>query len=406
MQNYFDLIADLQQKLVKELPFPVSEYKQRLDQVRKLMEQREVDVLLVYTPENIYYLSGHDSPGYYSYQCLVVTREQDPILILRKTEELNSRTCSWIDEFATFQDEEDPIEKTVAVLSTLKRDKGVIAVEKDSWFLTVQHFERLRRLLTDAHLVNSDALVEKCRLIKSDREVEYIRSAARIADDGMKVGIEMAEPGVTEDELAAEILRRTTIDGGEYTGLPPFVTSGPRTATMHGTWKGRKLQKGDVVYLEIPGCVKRYHAAVMRTGVIGNPSEDLERKAEIAISALDAQMKSIRPGGTPEAVCEAAYHVIERAGCLQNSPGRGHRRGYSIGIAYPPDWGEGNIMSLGPRIWGIGPETGVFKTNMTFHTISWLGVPFNWIVGFSETVLVTESDHECLTNVDRKLFIK
>ncbi|WP_167979028.1 M24 family metallopeptidase [Lentzea indica] len=177
--------------------------------------------------------------------------------------------------------------------------------------------------------------------------------------------------------------------GSEYPGSPPYVISGERSGLPHGTWEGRELRDGDIVFLEFSGCVKRYSAANMRTAFIGTPPRPVTGRADAVIDALETAIATIRPGATSGEVDAAARKAILAHGFGDHT----HETGYSIGVCYPPGWNESHIMNLHP-----GDET-VLRPNMVFHLVPSLIVPeLNGHVGFSETVVVTETGCEVLTD--------
>jgi Xaa-Pro dipeptidase len=382
-------------KLEKESPFPVEEFQGRLRRVQDAIVARRLDALVVHTPENLYYLTGYQTPGYYAPMCLVVPATGEPIHVTRASEESNVKGRSWTDRSNSYTDLDDPVEVTAATL----RDEGLararIGVEKISWFLTVAHYERLQALLPDAAFADGSGIVEAGRVVKSEREIAYIRRAARAAELGMQAGVAAIREGATEDEVAAEVQRATTLFGSEYPSLPPFIASGPRCSMTHATWSGRRIERGDPVLLEISGCVKRYSAALMRSAVVGTPSAQFQRMADVAREALETMLPGIRPGRPLGEVWQLWADVVERAGFFF------HRRtGYSIGINFPPDWGEGYILSFKRG------EARPLEPNMTFHipsNVQIFGVAY---ASSSETVRVTPTGCELLTNFERRLFVK
>lgn len=383
-------------KVAKDLAFPVEEFQQRLGRIRKAMAATGLDVLLVHTPENIYYLSGYQTAGYYCYQCLVVPATGDPMHVTRGTEETNAKALSWIDRSTSYMDHEDPVEVTAASL----RDEGFartrIGVEKISWFLTVAHFERLRALLPEVAFADGSGIVEAGRLVKSEREIAYIRRAARAAEAGTEAGLAAIHEGATEDEVAAEVQRATTLLGSEYPGLPVFVASGVRSSFADATWSGRRIERGDPVLLEISGCVKRYSAALMRSAVVGAPSRQLQKMADVSREALEEMLAAVRPGRPLGDVWQVWADAITRGGF----EGRFKRTGYSIGVNFPPDWGEGYIRSFKRG------EARLLEPNMTFHIPSLVKIYGVADMGNSETVRVTTDGCELLTNFERCLFVR
>jgi Xaa-Pro dipeptidase len=382
--------ADVQ----KELAFPVEEYRQRLARLRRGMGAHGIDVLLVTTPENICYLSGYQTPGYYCKQCLLVPLDAAPIHLTRGTEETNAKMLSWIDRTDGYMDHEDPVELFAATLEHDGFARARIGVEKISWFLTVADFEQLQVLLPEAVFRDGSMLVEAARVIKSDAEIAYIRQAARAAEAGMRVAVETIREGLTEDNVAAEIQRAVTNCGSEYPGLPVFVASGVRSSLAHATWAGRRLEPGDPVIIEISGCVKRYSAALMRSATVGPPSARLQKMFDVACKALEEMLAEIRPDRPLGEVWQVWADTI-RAGGFE---GGFKRTGYSIGVNFPPDWGEGYILSFKRG------ERRLLQPNMTFHIPSIVKIFGLADVAASETVRVTEDGCEVITRFDRRLF--
>jgi Xaa-Pro dipeptidase len=294
------------------------------------------------------------------------------------------------------EDHEDPVAVTARTLERMGLADKRIGVEKAAWFFTVQEYEGLQAALPRATVVDASTVVEEARLVKSEEEIAVMRRAARLADLAVQAGIEAVAPGRTEDEVAAEVHRVLIANGGEYMGLPPFVLSGERTALPHGTWRGRRIQRGDHVYFEISAAKFRYSAALMRCVSLGAGSR-VRALADAVIAGLEAGMAAIRPGATCEAVDAACRGVIERAGFGKYFT---HRTGYSIGLNFPPDWGEGQILSLRRG------EPRRLEPNMTFHMVPLCLVYGELGVGFSATVRVTETGAEELTTLPRKLVEK
>jgi len=380
----------------KSTPFSLEEYQSRLGRVRRELAARGLDALLVHTPENIYYLSGYHTAGYYCYQCLLVPLRGTPIHLTRGTEETNARALSWIDRTTSYMDHEDPIELTASVLKEEGLSSSRVGVEKVSWFLTIAHFEQLQRLVPDASFIDGSMIVEACRVVKSEAEIAYIRAAARAAEAGMTAGLGALREGATENDLAAEIQRTVTLAGSEYPGLPIFVASGVRSSFAHATWSGRKICQGDPVLLEISGCAARYSAALMRSAFVGSPPVRLQQMADTSRRALEEMLKAISPGRPLGEVWQVWADAMNAGGF----EGGFKRTGYSIGVNFPPDWGEGYILSFKRG------EQRLLEPNMVFHIPSMVKIYGFADVGNSETVRVTSDGCDILTNFERALFVK
>ena len=378
--------------------FPLDEYQRRLDALRRRMEQKGVDVTLVHTPENLYYLTGYQTPGYYWYQTLVVPLDREPVFITRLLEDSNVQHLSWVEESRPYGDSDDWIASTRDLLMDLGMGSGRIGLEKSSWFITVQDFERLSAMLPSATFVDCSGLVEEGRMVKSPAELEYIRQAAAVAEVGIMAGIEACHVGASENEVAAAVHHAHISAGSEYTALPLFVASGPRSALGHATWYRGEIKSGDTVFLEIPGCINRYHAALMRNVYLGDPPEQMVKATEAMAAALRETIAFIKPGITAHDAHEFCRRIIAEADLGVTLD---HRAAYSIGIGFAPDWGEGQIISIKEG------ERRLLQAGMTFHLIPLVFIPGLTSVAVSETVLVTETGCESLMgNVEPKLFVR
>ncbi|MCL4459924.1 MAG: Xaa-Pro peptidase family protein [Chloroflexi bacterium] len=380
-----------------DLPFSMDEYRARLARVRQRLVEEELDVMIVNTQENIYYLTGYTTTGYWTYQALLLPQDGEPMMVVRHFEAPNVEAYSWLDGYVSYHDNEDPIQVLKTTLAKAKLQDKRIGVEKDCQFVTIRHFERLLAALPEAKIKDCSGLIEGSRLVKSEREIEYIRKAAEIASISMAAAIQAVREGTTENDLAIEAYRASIGNGSEYIANPFFVAAGTRSGFAHATWSGGRIQKGDVVYFELAGCVQRYHAALMRTVVVGQPSEIIDKAAQAAINAVNGAIRTMRPGIMAGEVDQAAREVVSAAGLAECFR---HRTGYSIGIAYPPGWTEGHIMDLKPG------DPRMLQAGMVFHLPLVLLVPSVGGIGFSETVLVTKDGCEVLTKADRSLLVR
>ena len=380
----------------KDLFFSLEEYHDRLAKLRSAMTEKGLDVLISFTPENIYYLSGYQTPGYYTYQCVIIPVEGDPIMFTRYLEETNVRGLSWIDTRGYYNDNQSPVEETLRTLAEHGLTNKTIGVEENSWFLTVSDYRRLQEGLPDATFIDASGTVESLRLIKSDQEVAYIREAAAACDDGMMRAITIAAPGKTENDLALALYEGALAHDSEYMSLPPFVAAGYRSALAHATWSGKELVNGEVVFLEHAGVIHRYSAALIRVVSVGEPSDQIKRMDEAARAGLRAAIATAAPGIPAYEVDRACRGAIRDLGFGEYFR---HRTGYSIGINFPPDWGEGHIMSIKES------ESRPLEPGMTFHFVPGLFDYGHAAVGCSQTVLITANGCEPLSTIPEQLFV-
>jgi Xaa-Pro dipeptidase len=384
--------------MARERAFSVREYKQRLASAQAEMRARGLDVLMVYWPENIYYLTGYHTIGYFSYQVLFVSAIEDPIMLVRRLDRQNVRDLTWLGACEVYQDTEDPIEVTFRALTEHGWAQRSIGVELDAWFLTTRHFLDLRRRLGDVELSDGSQLVNRIRLIKSEAEVRYIRAAARAAESSAVAAIRLIRPGIRECDVAARMHQALFRAGSAYLGHPPLLGSGPRASRASVTWSERVIRANEPVHIEPGGCVRRYHAMFIRTVHVGTPRDRKFLKlVDLSLEGLNEGLATVRAGVSATVVDEALKRPVRRAGFGDLAFSRG---GYSIGIGFPPDWGESRTQSIKQ-----GDRT-ILQANMTLHLLSNLWYEGKALVGFSETVRVTPSGCEVLTRFPRKLIVR
>lgn len=379
------------------LGFTLDEYLRRYELIIKAMKQRGLAALCVRSPENITYVSGYETPGYYKYHCLILMPGHEPVLILRRFEALNVPEYSWVTRFVSVDDWEHPPSVTAGVLTSLDLAGKRIGVEKQGWFYTVEEHETLNAQLGGATFVDAIDILWDARMIKSAEEIAMMKRSAAIVDKGMQAGIDISSANMSDDVINAEVNRVLLENGGEYMGLPPFILSGERTCLPHQTSRSEIVGSNDLVYFEISASKWRYAVALMRTIFVGEPSERQRRCAEAVIGAVDAAMDTIRPGVTAADVDHAARSVVEKAGFGEYWR---HRLGYSIGVNYPPDWGEGEIISLRKG------EERELQPGMTFHMVPLCLIYREFGIGFSETIRVTDNGCERFSSLPRTTIVK
>lgn len=379
------------------LNFPVEEYRRRVEAVRKRMARRNIQIVVITDPENLFYLTGHQTTGYSYFQALVVPLEGEPLFICRLLEESNIKPRTWVEITRPYTDTADAIGTLWYALNEFGFHDKVIGYERNSYFFPAYQQERMVTAFPHGDFVDCYGIVEESRIVKSEYEIDFMRRAARAGQAGMAAGLDAVRPGVTEDEVAAETTRAMYQAGGEYPAVVPYITSGPRCLLGHATWEGRRIQSNECVHMEVGGCYRRYHAAMMRTAWTGKPPKVMREAEALGLEALQAMRETIRAGVTSGEVDRVAREII-----TDNDFGAWliTRAGYSIGVAFAPSWDEGYILSLKPA------DSTPLETNMTLHLIPWLWeVDGDKILGISDTIRVTEDGCESFFDAPEKLHV-
>lgn len=375
--------------------FSGAEYARRLRELRARMQTAGLDALLVVVAENVNYLTGYETIGYSNFSMLVVRRDGEPVLFIREMERTVAETTTGLSDFEIFADTEDPVERSAELLRKRGWLDGRVGVELGDSFVPPAAMDRLRRLL-GARVADGTGLVEQGRRLKSAEEIAWIRRACRVTEAGVGAALRGIRPGATENDVAAAAYGAMMAAGSDFFAGDPIVTSGWRSGVAHLTFGNRRLEAGDTLLLEMSGCQRRYFGPLMRGAVIAPVRDEVRRMADTILEALNAAIAAIRPGATSGEVDAACRAPIERNGF---EPNFRKRTGYSVGVGYAPSWGEGHIVSL------RRDDPTRLEPGMVFHMPPALRIPCEYGLGFSETVLVTETGCDVLTDFPRRLHV-
>jgi len=381
-----------------DMTFPFEEYERRIMELRQRIQQRHLDAVVITDPENIMYLTDYQTTGYSFFQALVVPLEDEPFMITRALEASNIYARTWVERTRPYPDTGDAIQMLVDALREFGLSSKRIGYERNSYFFPAYQQDFIHTTLKNAKLLDCFGIVEEGRVCKSKVEIDVMRRAAKATEAGMKAGIEACVAGATENDIGAAVSSAMFRAGGETPSVMPYITSGPRTMIGHATWEGRVVQPDEHVFLEVGGCYRRYHTAMMRTVILGDLSDSMYEAQEKMKHALDSLHDQIQPGMTVSDADNLVRNII-----TDNNVGAQliTRSGYSIGIAFPPSWDEGYIISLKQG------ESRILQPGMTFHIIPWMwGVDGDKTCGISDTILITEDGCESFFKMDRDFTVK
>jgi Xaa-Pro dipeptidase len=364
-----------------DMTFAPEEYERRIHELRERMAARLLDAVIITDPENLLYLTDYQTTGYSFFQALVVPLEDEPFMITRAMEESNVIERTWVEISRPYPDTGDAIQQLISALTEFGLATKRIGYERNSYFFPAYQQDRIHTSFQRGTLRDCFGIVEEGRRRKSPAEIEVMTRAAIATQAGIEAGIEAAQPGVTENDIGAAICAAMFRAGGEPPSVLPYVASGPRTMIGHATWQGREVQAGEHVFLEVGGCYRRYHTAMMRTVVLDDLSPSMEKAQEKMKLALRELKSEMRPGLTVSDADSIVRNIITDNDVDARLV---TRSGYSIGIAFPPSWDEGYILSLNPG------DFAVLEEGMTFHVIPWMwGVDGDKTVGISDTIRIT-----------------
>jgi Xaa-Pro dipeptidase len=290
-----------------------------------------------------------------------------------------------------------PMDWIAAWLDSKGWGRRRIGVELDAYYYSPRAHASLVAGLPNATFVEADLLVNWIRFVKSPAEIAYLRQAARLAEDAVRTAYEVIDVGVRECDAIARI-QAAQVSGqadfsGDITALPPTILGGKNASAPHIMWSDRRFAPGETIAVELAGARRRYTAGLARTIQLGTLPAEVSDTGKAVLEGMEAVLDAMRPGNTAETVEAAWKGVIARYGLRKES-----RIGYSIGIGYPPDWGE-HTISLRP-----GDRTELREGNV-IHAILGMWMQ-DWGIEVSETILVTGRGSETLTRFPREIRVK
>lgn len=368
-------------------PFSDAEIARRQSKVRAALAERELDAAIFAAPENIFYLTGLDHWGYFAPHLLIVPLDGKAVLVTRAMEKVTIEMQVKAAEFRGRSDSETAADLAARVLAELALTGKRIGLEY--WTSGLSHglAEKLEAQ-ADARWSDVSGLVDRMRLVKSAEEQALMRRAAKVTDAAAAAAIAAICGGAPERDVAAECVAAMIRAGGHAPGFGPFIRPAARLGEEHTSWGSGVYRKGEPVFVELSGCVSRYHAPLGRLIRIGGIRQEDAAMAEITAKAFDAVVKAIRPGVRARDVYAAWQGVVDEAG-LSNY--RRHHCGYLVGIGQPPSWTGGNSVT------GLRHDSDLeIETGMSFHILSWLMGTGRGDDFISNCVLLTETGAEVL----------
>lgn len=316
------------------LHFTRAEFDERLERTRAEMAARGLDALLVFSPESQYWLTGYDTFGFCFFQCLVVSREH--LMLLTRAPDLRqAQLTSTIEDIRIWKDRAgaDPTGDLVGVLGDMGLLGARIGWETTTQGLVHHHGAALARRLPG--LVEASELVADLRLVKSAAELAYVRRAAALADAAWEAGLGEIRAGADEGRILAAMQGAVFEGGGDYAGNEFIIGSGDHALLCRYQAGRRVLDRDDQITLEWAGAYRHYHAALMKTVVVGSPRPEHAAMQEAAEAALLASEARLRPGATMGEVFAAHAETFDKAGLAAH---RMNACGYSLGARFAPCW--------------------------------------------------------------------
>ena len=320
------------------LHFTAQEFESRENNVIKSMKEKNLDALLLFRQESMYWLTGYDTFGYVFFQCLVLTSAGNKILLTRVPDLRQAQNTSNIKDIRIWVDREsnNPANELKSILIELNLENKNLGVEYESYGLTGRNAMMLNESLNNfAKLHDESFLVTGHRLVKSNQEIKYIKKAAELADKGLEKAWELSHPGTDESDILSAVQGAIFSGGGDYPGNEFIIGSGSDALLCRYFSGRRKLDPVDQLTLEFAGVYRHYHSALMRTIPIGEAKQEHLELHEICLEALYACESKLKVGNTAGDVFEQHRLVVDKS---KYKSARLNACGYSLGATFSPNW--------------------------------------------------------------------
>jgi len=379
----------------KELVFPIEEYTRRVEGVTAQLRERELDAVLLFSPANIYYVSGMDSENIFDFQCCLINADGAIDLLTFDLEAGRAENVSWVEAVHTYLAGEDPVEATVNLVAQRGLLSSRLAIEVSG--LGAADAQRLHVKLDQASTHDAFGIVEGLRRVKSSHELALMRSAAKLTDLAVDAGFAAGRVGAVDREVAAAIMDVLYRNGSDTLCWGPIVATGYRAGIAHSTFNGRTLEAGDTIFLEVTGQASRYTSPLMRTCILGEPTNEIAQVAAAGTATVAAILDTARPGITADEVAQAGAATIAP---IRDQVIFHNYFGYPVGIGYPGTW----IERLGCFLLAGDPT--VLEPGMVFHLPISLRKYGEWGVNLSQTIVITDDGAEPLSSGTAQLKVQ
>jgi Xaa-Pro dipeptidase len=353
------------------------------------MKEQNLDALLMFRQESMYWLTGYDTFGYVFFQTLVLDQKGNVILLTRAPDLRQAQNTSNIEDIRIWVDKDgiNPTDDLKQILNELNLKDKNIGIEYEAYGMTGRNALRLNKSLENyCNVEDQSELITKLRVIKSNEELVYVKKAAELGDKALDEAWKYTKAGASEAKILAEMQRAVLEGGGDYPANEYIIGSGDNALLCRYQSEKRNLSDTDQLSLEWAGTYKHYHSAMFRTIPIGKPDPKHIKMHEACIEALTNCVKTLVPGKTAGNVFDAHAKTFDDLGF---NKARMNACGYSLGSTFSPNWMDWPMLYTGnPYV--------ITPGNVFFMHMILMDSDSNLAMNLGETYLVTENGNERL----------
>ena len=371
------------------LHFSKEEFKSRKSNILNSMKEQNIDALLMFRQESMYWLTGYDTFGYVFFQTLVLDQKGNLILLTRAPDLRQAQNTSIINDIRIWVDKDgsNPTDDLKIILDELNLKGKKIGIEYEAYGLTGSNAIKLNQSLENyCSIEDKSELITKLRVVKSDEEITYVRKAANLADLALEEVWKYAKSGASEAKILAEMNRVIFEGGGDYPANEFIIGSGKNALLCRYQAEKQILNKEDQLTIEWAGTYRHYHSAMFRTIPIGKANQKHFKMHEACVEALTNCESKLKPGNKIGEVFDIHAKTFDDNG-FKNA--RMNACGYSLGATFSPNWMDWPMLYTGnPYIIRSG--------NVFFMHMILMDSESNLAMNLGETYLVKENGNERL----------
>ena len=328
------------------LHFSKEEFKFRKSNVLNSMKEQNIDALLMFRQESMYWLTGYDTFGYVFFQTLVLDQKGNLILLTRAPDLRQAQNTSIINDIRIWVDKDgsNPTDDLKIILDELNLKGKKIGIEYEAYGLTGRNAIKLNQSLENyCFIEDKSELITKLRVVKSDEEITYVRKAANLADLALEEVWKYAKSGAGEAKILAEMNRVIFEGGGDYPANEFIIGSGKNALLCRYQAEKQILNKEDQLTIEWAGTYRHYHSAMFRTIPIGKANQKHFHMHEACVEALTNCENKLKPGNKIGDVFDIHAKTFDDHG-FKNA--RMNACGYSLGATFSPNWMDWPMLYL------------------------------------------------------------
>ncbi len=371
------------------LHFSKEEFSLRKSKVLKSMKEQNIDALLMFRQESMYWLTGYDSFGYVFFQTLVLDQKGNVILLTRAPDLRQAQNTSNIEDIRIWvdKDKSNPTDDLKVILNELNLKGEKIGIEYEAYGLTGKNTLKLNKSLENfCSYEDKSELITTLRSVKSLEEINYVKKAANLADNALDVVWKCAKAGINESKILAEMNKVIFEGGGDYPANEFIIGSGKNALLCRYQSDKQILNENDQLTIEWAGTFKHYHSAMFRTIPIGKADPKHHKMHEACIEALNNCESKLKPGNKIGEVFDIHAKTLDDLGF---NKARMNACGYSLGATFSPNWMDWPMLYTGnPYV--IQPGNVFFMHMILMDSENELAM------NLGETYLVTENGNERL----------